>query len=474
MKRWRWLTWTAIAIIVAGCIPKRYEWSPDGKWMTVVSNDGLRIADAQGNLVPGVAEGVGVATWFGDSKRLLVVRKELEPTWNALVPYLSAGEIKAIADAGEHAREALMTYDWTAPNARTWENFTDALKRQEKQAKLDTHFDDAFSLAIGLYVRDHADKDLKQRIPPVRWKELSDLVQPVAFVQICDVSASGPAAGPTLMTTLNDVHELRVSPTGRAALVVTAGRNDHLCNLYAISTDARHPPLQISDAAAWYPDWTPDGRGVVFTRAITPDMPNEDMQLGSLSRVDVIDDRGNLAGPVKEAKDLVGLLYSSLTRVRCLKDGRIIFLTAGVTLPATNGDMPVHAELFVIDPSKQQTVSRLLSADFVTAAGNSAQYFEVSPDETRISIPDDSGKVTVVDLAKGTLSFVQDKPVTGGLLTVPAWRTGDELTLIAPGADGHPKVVLWSVSANHTRTLSGGWPLGLVDDKATSRPTTAP
>jgi hypothetical protein len=442
--------------------------------MTVISDDGLRIADAHGNLLPGVVEGVEVATWFGDSKRLLIARKELEPTWNALVPYLSADEIKTIADASNHARDALMTYDWTAPNAGTWQNFTDAFKQQEKLAKLDTHFDDSFALAIGLYLRDHADKALQDKIPAPRWKELGDLIQPVMFVQICDVSPSGPAAGTTLMTTLNGVQELRVSPIGNAALVVTSGRNDHVCNLYAISTDAKRPPLQISDAAACYPDWTPDGHSVVFTRAITPEMQKEDMQLGSLSRVDVIDDQGNLAAQIKEPKDLVALLYSSLTRVRCLKDGRIIFLTAGVTLPATNGDMPARAELFVIDPAKQLTVSRLLSADFSTAIGNSAPYFEVSPDETLISIPDNSGKVSVVDLVKGTASFVPDKPVTGGLMTVPVWRTGNELTLIAPDANGHPSVVAWAASTSQTRTLSSGWPIGLIEDKATTKPSKAP
>ena len=190
-----------------------------------------------------MAEGVGIATWFGDSKRLLVARKELETTWNALLPYLSAEEIKSITDAGKHAREVLMTYDWTAPNAGTWENFTDVFRRREKQAKLDTHIDDAFSLAIGLYVRDHADEAVKRKIPPPRWKDLADLVQPVVFVQIYDVNASGPAAGPTLMTTLNDV-AAGASPTGHAALVVTAGRNDHVCNLYAISTEAKHAPLR--------------------------------------------------------------------------------------------------------------------------------------------------------------------------------------------------------------------------------------
>jgi hypothetical protein len=468
MKRQHWIISIAIALLVAGCVPKRYEWSPDGKWMTVISDAGLRFADAQGNLLPGTIEGVSVATWFPDSKRVLVARTINEKTWDALTPYLSSDQARTIADAGQFATDFLMTYEWNAQNPGTWDNFSDALKRQEQQVKRDPREMDAYGLAIGVYVRDHADNALREKIPPARWKELEDLVQPVTFIQIYNVDIAGATAGRTLMTTLKGVNELRVSPTGRAVLAVTDGQNDHVYQIWAMSADTQAAPLLVSDAANWYPDFSPDGRTIIFTRAITPAMGSEDMQLGSLCRATVIGDDSALLKQVNASQDLVALMYSSLTRIRCLKDGRIIFATANVTLPATSGDMPQHAELFVLYPGKQQTVSRLLSADAAAKMGDCPQYFEVSPDETFLSIPSKSGSVTVVNLATGTVMVVQDKPIENqnlGLMTVPAWRIGNELTMIAPGKSGHPAVTLWSASTNQMRTLSTDWPPGTVAEK---------
>jgi dipeptidyl aminopeptidase/acylaminoacyl peptidase len=286
----------------------------------------------------------------------------------------------------------------------------------------------------------------------------------VEFIQIVSVQSSGMTPGATLMHTIHAVNELRVSPTGKAALIVTGSQHNSMNDLWVVATDGGdRPAVQISDASAQYPDWTPDGASVVFARAMTPDVPSGDLQLGSLRTVTVADSNGELLQKIEDGSDLAGLIYSSLTRVRCLKDGRIVFATAQVVLPVASGDLPPHAELFYVWPGKQATVSRLLTVATSIQMGGHAEYFEVDPDESFISVPDDSGEVRVVDLARATV-LTSPEPVEKDfkLLTIPTWRSADELTMIAPDGAGRTKVVLWSVSANTERTLSASWPPGAV------------
>jgi hypothetical protein len=465
------IPWLALAAIVFGCVPKRYEWSPDGQWMTVISNDGLSFADADGKLLPGTIKGVNAATWFGDSKRLLVCRQSEATTWAQISPLLTAEQSSEIAEAARLAGDILMNFDWkTADPKNPWQALETAIVNQETQAKRDTSIYQSMGAVIGIYMREHADDALRQKVPPDRWKELMELTQTVNSVEVFSFDANGPKPGATVMTTLWDVRELRVSPTGNAAVVVTKGQmpnswsdEDQACDLWLVATDGGRPAAKIATFASWYPDWSPDGRDILFVR--TPQAPaSKETTLGSLSRIRAIDQNGKFLDQPQGPEDLVGLIYSEFSRVRCLKDGRIIFATVQVTLPATSGDMPQRPQLFEFDPGKLTTVSRLLSRQSAEDIGDSAQYFEVSPDDSRVCIPDGTGKVTVVDLGSGLVTTVQDKPVPidnnqGSLVTVPAWRSADELTFAAPGdQQGNTKVMLWSISKNSGKVLSADWP----------------
>jgi hypothetical protein len=174
-------------------------------------------------------------------------------------------------------------------------------------------------------------------------------------------------------------------------------------------------------------------------------------------------------------EDLVGLIYSGNTRIRWLKDGRIIFSGFQVTLPAVAQDMPSHPELFAFAPGKQAVVCRLLPRQSVDQIGDGAEYFEMSPDGTHVSIPDSNGKVDVVDLGSGNVLAVQDKPTSkpgkdqgDAIQTIPVWRSDDELTFVAPDGKGRTQVMLWSLSKSAGTVLSGGW------GPAATQPANAP
>jgi hypothetical protein len=374
-----------------------------------------------------------------------------------------------------------MAYDWqNADPKNAWETLATSVTTEEQNARRDFGIYQTMGLAIGIYLRDHPDAELQQKVPPQHWKELADLTQPVNSIEVYALDSGGPKLSATLMTTLWDVRELRVSPTGNAAIIVTKGQaanswasEDQACDLWLAATDGERPAVKIASLAAWYPDWSPDGRVVFFVRTIDSHSEKQ-ATLGSLSRIRVIGDDGKFLNSLKAPEDLVGLLYSEFSRVRCLKDGRILFATVEVTLPATQGDMPEQPQLYAFDPGKQATVNRLFSKQTAEEFGNNAQYFEVSPDEARVSIPDGTGRVTVVELGSGAVTAVQDKPVLidndkGTLMTVPAWRTPDELTFAAPGAaKGSPNIVLWSISKNSGKTLSSGWPASFTRENPAS------
>ena len=128
-----------------------------------------------------------------------------------------------------------------------------------------------------------------------------------------------------------------------------------------------------------------------------------------------------------------GLLYAPLNaKVRCLADGRILFASTEVTLPAATRDMPQRWSLFSLDPSKRATVSRVLARQSEIDLPDMAYLFEVSPDETRAAVVGDKGRVAVVTLATGDVRMVQPMESASeghGLKfkTVPKWRSNEEL-----------------------------------------------
>jgi hypothetical protein len=459
------------ALLLSGCVPTRYSWSPDGRWMTVISDDALHIADADGNLLPGALPAVNMAAWFPDSNRIAVCRQIDIGTWDELVKYVSPADIQTISAISTRLSIFAQNYDWTASNADTWKAFELAWTRQElptQRAEEDARSD--LGTAIALYVRDHASESLRQKIPAPRWKELASLTQPLRSIEVCAIAATGVQPGRQIMTSLKTLHDLRVSPTGAAVLASTEGSAAHDSDLFVIAADASHPAVQLSDRAAWYADFSPEGRDVLFISATARAIKDE-QRLGSLNRARVIDGGGAVVDRAPDPVELAGLMFGELNRVRCLKSGRILFTSVDVKLPAAISDMPNGPQLFSINPAGRGTVAAVLTRSALQTIGDEALYFEVSPDGTHLSIPDKAGKVYVVDLASQAITEVQSNPVITSenkpeLLTVPQWRSNDELTFVAPGADNRPSVQLYSLSGNSSKTLSAKWPADLIGKKS--------
>ncbi len=480
MKHTKLLIALCIGLLIAGCVPTRYSWSPDGKWMTAIGDDGLHISDASGNLIPAVVPNVNIATWFPDSHRILVSQQVTAEKWDDLTKYLTPEQIKIITDGSARVFAAMLAYDWSDPKTNDFDHFKTWM--QSGNSRID--WSDArwsqFTGPVVLYVCDHATADLQKKLPPQRWSELQGATVTVNCVEIATLSGSSITVGKPIWTTLDDIHDLRVSPNGLAATIDTKGESDHSCNLYVTGLNENATPVLLSDQASWFADWSPQGTDVAFIRAASP-AKGDEQRLGSLSRVTVIGDDGKLIDKPVAPQDLVGLIFDELLRVRWLNDGRIVFSAGEVTLPATTADLPGKPQLFALTPGTGATVTRLIPRQSVEEIGDAAQFFEISPDGNFASIPDQKGRVTIVDLRDGSVKAVQDKPVqadannNGTLMTVPQWRSDDELTYIAPDSAGKPYVALWSMKKDADHPLSTNWPAGLIqENKSATQPATQP
>ncbi|MGA2230668.1 MAG: hypothetical protein ABSH22_07190 [Tepidisphaeraceae bacterium] len=516
MNRRILLACVVILVAIAGCVPEKYQWSPDGQTMTVLSNDGLRFADPDGKLQPAMLPGVSLVSWFPDSHRILVGRAVSPATWADLVQYLTPEQIQDVTTAAGHARDFAMQYDWTKVEGEnwSWSSFAAELKNNEEKSGRDTTIYDSLGGAVATCFRDHRDAALTQKIPAARWDDLANIDQDVFVVEVDTVHPDAIETGPRLMTSLRGACELRVSPKGQAAIVVIPAdkddQGDQPCELWVAATDASRPPIEISTHCAWYPDWTADGRDVVFVQTTDEHPHKGDTWLGSIDSIQVVGDDGKLMKNIPppaatqpagasvaddpdrlgSPTELAGLICNPFTRVRCLADGRIFFACVQVTLPATGDDFPQHAEIFSINPGKEATVSRVLTRNAVENMGDAAQYFEVSPDAKYISVPDHSGKVTVVDLAGGNVMSVQPNaippnPGEGDNLTlpsVPTWRGPDELTFVAPNYTKGlpPYLFLYNVAAYtgadsvKPKVLSVTWPDSIMKDENGIQPSTQP
>jgi hypothetical protein len=162
-----------------------------------------------------------------------------------------------------------------------------------------------------------------------------------------------------------------------------------------------------------------------------------------------------------EARDLAEVVFDKDLKVRCLRDGRVLFAAAEVSLPAPVSESSHKPVLFMLDTAGALSVRRALPAAVDAKVPDRVDLFEVSPDETRVAIPGSKGRVAIVTLSTGEIREIIGNYPQGDLRTVPVWRSPDQLCLLAPAGSRFtsPKrdeIVLWS--PDRATVLSRTWP----------------
>ncbi len=455
MKKRIWMVMglTVTVALLVGCIEKRVDWSPDGRWATVIGHEGaLHISDGDGNLSKRIAPTVRRVAWFPDSRHFLALRDVEAKTWDEAATVLSPELTEKLIAAARRMSDELLAFEGDLDD---FEPSTETVSEAEM-------------IAVALYVRDYLADTVREKLGE-KWDEFQDMSAAIQTLQTVEVRNGSAQLGSIVFQTLEDVGHPRISPDG-AYVAFTIQRktdDDDERRLFVMPIEGDGEPVEVAGLAGQHLDWSPDGTSIVFTRANVPATDgNEALRLGALSRRVVRDDSGELLEEFADIDDLAGIIFDDTLKLRVLADGRVLFAATEVRLPATAKEMPQRQSLFTVDLDGAATVARLLPRETESEIATNLGFFEVSPDGTRISVPTDNGRVAVVVLATGQVIHVQPhKDTQDKLRTVPTWRSNDELCFAVPAASEHgsPKraeIVLWSTRA--TRTISRSWPDSLV------------
>ena len=455
-KRARIVFGTATAaVLLVGCVEKRVNWSPDGRWAVVIGHEGaLHICDGDGGLSDQIAVKVRRVTWFPDSRHFLMLRDIEVKTWDEAAAVLSAEHAETLIAAAGHMRDDLLAFEGDM------DDFKPSNAEAVSQAEL---------IAAGLYVRDYLPEGIREKLGD-DWAELEEMSATFQTLQAAEVSEGGAQLGAIVFQTLEDIGHSRISPDGATvAFTIKRGTdgNDEL-KLFVMPIGGGEP-LEVADLVGQHVDWSADGTQIVFMRANVP-IPDgsEALRLGALSRRAVRDDAGELLEKFGDVRDLAGIIFDDSLKLHVLDDDRVLFAANEVRLPATAKEMPQRQSLFTMDLNGAATVTRVLPRGTESQIASNLGFFEVSPDGTRISVPTDKGRVAVVVLATGEVIHVQpEDDKQDKLRTVPTWRNNDELCFAVPAGSEHgsakrAEIVLWS--AGGTRTISKSWPDSVVKD----------
>lgn len=451
----RVVRWVAVAALVAGCVEKRVHWSPDGRVAAVIGADGLYLCDPQGRLSPRVAENVARVEWFADAQRLLMVRRVECPTWESAAARLPAEQRERVAAAAGRTREELLAFEGSL------EDYEPAAKAELTDGEL---------VAAFVCLRDRYADELRPRVGE-KWDELAKLRVTVHTLQVLAVRDGAGEPGAELLSGLDDVVNPRISPDGRHVAFVTAmsTATGDARRLMVLPIEGGAAPRTVADLVGSHADWSADGRYLVYAYASVPPPSGGDaLRLGAVARRGVRDAGGALLAEFEKPEDLAGVVFDDLLKVRCLRDGRVLFSSGDFRLPATKKEMPERQTLFTVDLDAPATVARLLPAQSEAKLPSGASFFELNPAQTRLAVPGDDGSVAIVTLATGDVQSVRPEDAASDKLrTVPSWRTDDELCFaVGPGSSfssaERAEIVLWSPAG--VRTISRDWPEAVVKD----------
>lgn len=442
-----------LLLLPAGCLEKHLVWSPDGQRAAVIAKDGLHLCDIDGHLTPPLLPGVSQVTWLGDSQRLVVAREREIGDWTPIAQALGPERATAVAAQADAVWKELETGSlWSILAAERGEKTGQAMRK--------------------IYLRERYGDALRAKVSAGDWDDLKSKRVKITEVLMARISGGQIQPGTQLHEGFEQVHDIRLSPDNRTVAFTTdvAPDNDDECHLWLARIDATGATT-VAEGVNSSPDWTADGRSLVYVQASGGE--KSDLRLGTLVRREVRDESSQIKIGEKP-DDLAGLLFQNSGRVRCLKDGRILFNTVEFSLPVTAKDADVEGEkLFVLDAQRQSTLVRIIPRGEEEDLPKNLSFFEVSPDEKQVLIGGYEGEVSVLTLVTGDVERLQ-RAGEYNLMAAPVWRQAGEITFARrnPAADGKEparkaeivrrKVVL--KKGDKETVLSQGWSDKMLED----------
>ena len=228
-------------------------------------------------------------------------------------------------------------------------------------------------------------------------------------------------------------------------------------------------PTLVADRVSVSPDWTPDGRSLVYVQASGAPVGKDDLLLGVLVRRGVVDDAGKI-NVDDQSQPLAGTIFDDESRVRCLKDGRVLFNAGEINLPVAAEDWGgKRQQFFAVDPARQSTLVRLIPRKHEEDMPGMLNFFEVSPDEKQVLFGAYRGNVCVLTLATGDVQYIQNGgKEKEGIQGAPVWRNDGTFTYtrrVGPKDGKKPARAVEVVvrRGEKEQVLSVSWPDDLVN-----------
>jgi hypothetical protein len=267
------------------------------------------------------------------------------------------------------------------------------------------------------------------------------------------VDKGGITIGATYYEGLSEIKDIRPSPDGAAIAYTLGATTGGLRQSFAVPTDASSPPVLVADQTADHPDWTPDSRALVYLHGPSASAGESEIRLGTLVRHTVLDASGRIA-LAKDGEDLANVPFEDSDRVRCLRDGRIVFAARVLRLPSLKSNDDNREQLFAFSAQPQSAVVPLIPAERLAELPPSLDRFEISPDERQVLFSPDNGEVYVLTLLSGEVEKIPGSLSSHGRYPAPAWRKPGEFTysarisaatgkaVVPPGAPARDAIIL--------------------------------
>jgi hypothetical protein len=446
----------ALALLWCGCLPEESVWwSPDGQTAAVRTSEGLRLAGPDGRLSPVLLSGaIQFAHWSPDGSGLVVSRSLERTNWaavEALIPAEEAAATRTMARAMPDLLRAGLTVadgTWNDLEERFLKPLglgTSAALSSAWLCALDLHRQALLEVVRGFTNRAALEAELfapdasRMAVHEILWVSRRDGRwgdEPRTLVR---------SLGPLLDPVLAPRHPVLAFRTGAGALkVLPLGAGS---------------PVTVADEAVVTAVWSADGRSLIHV------VMEESETVGEIRSRPVLDERGELltTTPPTETLALAAFGAGASPRLAALPDGRLLFASVPVTLPARAGSIHPGARFFLLDPAAPE--ASLVAVPIREGSlPDDLSVFALSPDGQRVAMVEaGTDAVAVLELETGKVSILSPAHEGWKSRLIPAWRSPQELSFAAlpsPTAP-RPELMLWRADSPRNR-FSDGWPDNVV------------
>ena len=452
----RSLAGAALTLLWCGCLPEEsIWWSPDGQTVAVRSPEGLRLAQLDGRLSPVLLPGqIQSAHWSPDGSGLVVSRSLDRTDWaevEALIPATEAAATRTMARAVPDLLRAGLTVtggNWNDLDGqflkplgldknRVLSAAWFCARSLHREALLDVLR--GFTNAAALETEILAPEANRTAVHEILWLPLRE----------------GQLVGPprALLQSLHPILDPLVSPRHP----VVACRTDEGA-LKALPL-AGGNPVTVVEGSVVAAVWSADGCSLIHL------IMEESDAVGEIRSRRVLDDQGGLLTTIPPTQTLAVAAFgaSSSPRLATLPDGRLLFASLPVTLPARADSIHPGARFFLLDPAAPESPATVVPVR-EGSLPDDLSVFAVSPDGQRAAVVEaGTDAVAVLELATGKVSILSPAHEGWKSRLIPAWRNPRELSFAAlpsPTAT-RPELMLWRTDAPR-RVLSEGWPEDVV------------